>query len=681
MSDEILNSGNFGTVKSYEINGRNYALKTINKDNFSLIELLVLSRIDNKYVIKSLLNQKYKITENEYSFQMEMKLVLDNFMSISYIHIKELITGCIYGMNCLHKKGFLHLDIKPSNIFYTIKNSVYVPVLGDFGLSAWVEDSKLGAKLKKRGTFRYMPYEIITEDKPLYLFTEKSDIWSLGITFFSCLFYPFLVSRKVDLYIEQINEILTTLKSNLFRDYFNRKQEIVIDEEIVNYYLTNSYETFETKFPNNTKLLVSDIKHYIDVNNLYNLLSSMLKRDPQDRISSDCLLKVSFIDKNLESSCLLADDEQYIIPYIDQNLFDTTLGIIIDYFKTNSDYEVKVLFMSIEILIKILTLITNDCITEKEYIFCERVDKSDYSNFAIQYALNYYDKLGGNTMVTYLNDINIIGYNKLFSESEYLEDLLYIYRNITINYNLFSLSNVINVKEMTDFFRNEYDYEGKDKNVTCKEFFNELSYIEDKNIKLPVSVENSEVYSIVNDSDYNFRKQMYDYVAPLIVNKFDKTGIDYISLLKRYIYSNDINKYLFDNLDKVINMVEVLNDVLYTNNRIAILLFDNNSLRKPNSEVVEVLNFNLLVNVITQEISLVTYYDRTYYQYYYKNDTFKNFCETNGYSYSLQSKSIISKSDLASILYSVYLNKNLTNNVILNDKTIIVILLYLFVDN
>ena len=97
MDENLIKTGSFGTVERYKIGDRTYALKRINKDNFSLIELMILSRIDSKYVIKSLLNQKYKITDNEYSFKMEIKYVLDNFLTMSYKNIKEIITGCVYG--------------------------------------------------------------------------------------------------------------------------------------------------------------------------------------------------------------------------------------------------------------------------------------------------------------------------------------------------------------------------------------------------------------------------------------------------------------------------------------------------------------------------------------------------------------------------------------------------------
>lgn len=681
MDENLIKTGSFGTVERYKIGDRTYALKRINKDNFSLIELMILSRIDSKYVIKSLLNQKYKITDNEYSFKMEIKYVLDNFLTMSYKNIKEIITGCVYGLNCLHKKGFLHLDIKPDNIFYTIKDSVYIPVLGDFGLSSWVEDSKIGVKLKKRGSYRFMPYEVITKTESLYLFTEKSDIWSLGITFYSCLFYPLLLSRKKDLYVKQIDEIIDTLKFNLFRDYFSQSQTIVVDEDLVNEYRTKSYNIFKSLYPDDTKRLVNDIKYYIEIDNLYKLLISMMQKDPRDRISSDCLTKMSYIDKNLESSCLLADDEQYIIPYIDVGLFETTMKDIMDYFGKNSDYDVKILFMSIEILVKILSLVSNECISEKESIFCKRVNTSDYSKFAIEYALSYYDKIGGNDMISYLNDINIIGYNRVFSECDYLEELLYIYVTITTNYKLFSIFNVMNVKEVVEFIRNEYDYEMTDKNVTCYDFFSKLEKTDIKNIQLPVSVNNSDIYSISNDTDYKFRKVLYNIVTPLILEKFDNTGIDYISLLKRHIYTDNLNTFLFENLDKVISMLNNLNQLVYSENKISILLFDNIDLRNPNDDILEISNNNVLINTEKKEMSLVTYFNGTYYQYYYKNDSFKNFCETNGYSYNLMMKSIICKTDLACILYSIYIDKNIETNIVLNDKTIITLLLFLFVDN
>ncbi|MDA1141203.1 MAG: protein kinase [Planctomycetota bacterium] len=83
-----------------------------------------------------------------------------------------------------HGKGVIHRDIKPANMLLDARNSVK---LTDFGLAVWAEG---GVKESRdvAGTPYYMPPEVMN-DMPL---DARSDIYSLGATFFHCLTGRFL---------------------------------------------------------------------------------------------------------------------------------------------------------------------------------------------------------------------------------------------------------------------------------------------------------------------------------------------------------------------------------------------------------------------------------------------------------------------------------------------------------
>jgi serine/threonine protein kinase len=85
------------------------------------------------------------------------------------------------GCNAIHNQGIAHRDLKPANIF--IKNGEMK--IGDFGFSS--DNNQLTTQL---GTPAYMAPEIMTAN-PNY--TNKVDMWAVGIMYFELLFgtYPF----------------------------------------------------------------------------------------------------------------------------------------------------------------------------------------------------------------------------------------------------------------------------------------------------------------------------------------------------------------------------------------------------------------------------------------------------------------------------------------------------------
>lgn len=75
-------------------------------------------------------------------------------------------------------KGIIHRDIKPSNIF--LRNGI--PKIADYGFSKMINAPKEKI-FYNVGTPFYMSPQTITENR----YSEKSDIWSLGVLFFELL--------------------------------------------------------------------------------------------------------------------------------------------------------------------------------------------------------------------------------------------------------------------------------------------------------------------------------------------------------------------------------------------------------------------------------------------------------------------------------------------------------------
>ena len=72
----------------------------------------------------------------------------------------------------LHEKGFLHGDVKPSNIGFTAEGA---PKLLDFGLAHAVDDAAIVG-----GTLPYLSPEVLA-GRPA---EEADDIWSLSVVLY-----------------------------------------------------------------------------------------------------------------------------------------------------------------------------------------------------------------------------------------------------------------------------------------------------------------------------------------------------------------------------------------------------------------------------------------------------------------------------------------------------------------
>jgi len=94
--------------------------------------------------------------------------------------VLEIIYNTCYALDYIHNKGYMHLDIKPSNIMLTKRGEVK---LMDFGISRFLKEiPKAGAKFS--GTPYYMSPEQANTDTTL---DHQSDIFSLGLVLYELL--------------------------------------------------------------------------------------------------------------------------------------------------------------------------------------------------------------------------------------------------------------------------------------------------------------------------------------------------------------------------------------------------------------------------------------------------------------------------------------------------------------
>ncbi|KAJ6621778.1 hypothetical protein B0H10DRAFT_2015719 [Mycena sp. CBHHK59/15] len=96
---------------------------------------------------------------------------------------REWFRFLLSGVEFLHKRGVVHNDIKPANILLSSKN---IPVLVDFGFAERY-DMKSGTAFHSNLSYGTPEYLSPERARGLPHDTRKSDVWSLGITFFEIL--------------------------------------------------------------------------------------------------------------------------------------------------------------------------------------------------------------------------------------------------------------------------------------------------------------------------------------------------------------------------------------------------------------------------------------------------------------------------------------------------------------
>lgn len=142
--------------------------------------------------------------KNRYDILIRMELLtpLSEFISQNNPGEKDIVRMGIDLCTALEecaKKGVIHKDIKPDNIFV---NSFGYYKLGDFGIARNIEKMQ---DVSTRGTYSFMAPEMVTDMH----FDERVDIYSLGIVLYRLLNnnrIPFIQSDMQDISSDELNE-------------------------------------------------------------------------------------------------------------------------------------------------------------------------------------------------------------------------------------------------------------------------------------------------------------------------------------------------------------------------------------------------------------------------------------------------------------------------------------------
>tara|TARA_R110000822_G_scaffold47991_2_gene126865 strand:- start:141 stop:2198 length:2058 start_codon:yes stop_codon:yes gene_type:complete len=508
-SQKIIGTGKYSKViEMVSPEGKKVAVKVIKPEDLNYTEIDMLTRIKSPYLVRSV---KPIVRNTDYGEGVALELKEKNLLNfdISQIppgQLKRMVMTLIYGLECIHKSGFLHLDIKPGNSLYNYQDSLYTCYISDFGFSISCEDVYKGIEKDNRiGTMKYFPYETLEKTSP-FIYNDKSDVWSLGVTIL--VFLGFKIKLNFGI-MEKTNSKTSIVKQ--FWDSLDINKEV---ENVVN------------------NLNISEL----DKLDLYEMLTNMLKKEQVDRISSKDFSKLRFYTSNtLENSCYLEKGKEFLyIPYSSSYVL-TGINCLRNYFK-NIYYQShpKVYFLAVEIFIRIMNI--SDIEISKETL-----DKNIKNSFLV--AMKYYKNIkisrneyialakDGYKMIKYLE--GSIAPNKFYHEAEYVEDLKLFDEIVLKNYNLISFYNFLEPDKVFQFFRQNYSYDKlqKDKLKDMNQLFglgipgkNTESMIEnDRNIfsykdnliktETKIMGENVKNITKLRSLEEQFRKNIINYLT------------------------------------------------------------------------------------------------------------------------------------------------------------------------
>lgn len=166
-------------------------------------EVRILKIIDHPALMRSIEsfkdNSSIHIVSEYYSGQTLFDR-LENSRKISEYEALTLIYYILSGVNYLHKHKIMHRDIKPENLMFESSDPDSVLRIIDFGSAKFRH--KIAHK-KKTGTILYMSPQVIDGK-----YTEKCDIWSLGVIFCIMLtgVHPFYCDSEQDM-MEKIRKL------------------------------------------------------------------------------------------------------------------------------------------------------------------------------------------------------------------------------------------------------------------------------------------------------------------------------------------------------------------------------------------------------------------------------------------------------------------------------------------
>ena len=289
-------------------------LKVINKKELELGDYdFLMEQIKREEEITKLCKSEYTIElynkfETEENIIFEYENYENNLGDNSFNELKEnielfkdIVLSLVNALKIIHKKGVMHRDIKPNNIFIkNLNDEKKIIKLGDFSCSIYIKDNTFDPI----GTILYTAPEIIKNLK----YDEKCDLWSLGVTLYQLYFGESPYGNNISK-----NQILKTIydeknfklkNSNIpTLDILFRRLLVINPKERMSY-----DELF--KYFSNDNFLKNDVI-YVNDNSLYKKLYEIIKNEIQTEEEEE------YIPEGLNTEKMEKESVQKVLTFLE----------------------------------------------------------------------------------------------------------------------------------------------------------------------------------------------------------------------------------------------------------------------------------------------------------------------------------------------------------------------------
>lgn len=193
-----------------------------NTDRQITKEIAVLRRLQSQYIIRALaFDDQNKRVTLQFAEGGALLSQIEYGVPISEDLMKRTAYAILCALVQLHELGVVHNDVKPDNIL--VLNEEYTGdnvVLSDFGLASELDESGLSRDFL--GTFEYAPPEKVCGIP----YGTAADIWSLGVTIFTCLFAMLPFTDK-DRIAKEITEGLPILDTDIMENISDEARDLL----------------------------------------------------------------------------------------------------------------------------------------------------------------------------------------------------------------------------------------------------------------------------------------------------------------------------------------------------------------------------------------------------------------------------------------------------------------------